>query len=688
MMKKFTRAALTTVSLAAFTQMAAAQTLDYAQYEAMFGEPVTTSALGIPQRASVAPATMTILTQDDIRRSGVRDLIELMARVEGVDIQRAAIMDGDVGIRGYNQTGSNRLLVMVNGRQVYVDHQGYVVWAALPVTLPEIRQIEIVRGPNTALFGFNAVSGVINIITYNPLNDNVNIAEITVGTQARKELSAVKTLKLGDWGGVRLSTNLVSAKGFDAERQDAADLRRYSGRGFDYGKPLREYFGADGLFQVAPNLQAGVELTHTRAETFMRVSSFNLTTPTGTRAVMTGTPYWSIQSGKVYFASDNEYGTTKGQFYVTHNGSWGGPRDAYRTNNNIVGQVEHLFKADAENSFRISLEARSTDYDTENRNGATALEYQAGYYLYAAAGSWLWQITDQWSLATSARLDVIRSNRKDGFSITMPWTKDDYSQTNSVFGYNAALSYALDQDTNVRLSTARGIQYPNLINLFNNNGNPYMKPAIVRSYELSVSHDLAFLDATSSANFFYTKTDNLFRTVGSGVGGRQVGLDGRTYSITGSIGDSQVKGVELALKGKIDTNWRWGLNYTWLDTHDFLKINQSVNPATGTGYTTNVDYQNTNIPNMANANIGFTYGPWEGDLYMNVVAATKQFDPPTGNRIERFPSYLGLSGRIAVSVSDNVTLALLASNFNKDQILIGENRPIDRQVFGSVTVKW
>ncbi|WP_298325325.1 TonB-dependent siderophore receptor [Asticcacaulis sp.] len=688
MIKKIALAALTTVSLAAFTQMTAAQSLDYTQYEAMFGEPVTTSALGIPQRASVAPTTMTILTQDDIRRSGVRDLIELMARVEGVDIQRASIMDGDVGVRGYNQTGSNRLLVMVNGRQVYVDHQGYVVWAALPITLPEIRQIEIVRGPNTALFGFNAVSGVINIITYNPLMDNINTADITVGTQGRKELSAVKSVKFGDWGGLRLSTNLVEANGFKAERRDANDLRQYSRRGFDYGKPFREYFGADGLFQVAPGFQAGVELTHTRAETYMRVSSFNVTTPQGTRAIITGTPYWSIQSGKVYFAADSDFGSTKGQFYITRNGSWGGPRDAYRVNDNIVGQVEHLFKLDAENSFRISLEARSTDYDTENRNGATALEFEAGYYLYASSVSWMWQITDSLSLATAARLDVLRTNRKDGFSRNMPWTKDDYSQTNNVFGYNAALSYTLDEDTNLRFSNARGIQYPNLINIFNNNGNPYLKPAVVRSYELSVNRNLPFIDATASANLFYTKTDNLIRTVGSGVGGRKVGLDGRNYSITAPIGDSQVKGVELALKGKIDTTWRWGLNYTWLDTHDFLNINKSVNPVTGTGYTTNIDYKNTNIPSMGNASIGFTAGKWEGDLYLNAVAATKQFDPPTGNRISRSPSYMGLSGRIAYAVASNVTLAVSGSNFNRDQILIGEPRPIDRQVFGTVTINW
>jgi iron complex outermembrane receptor protein len=58
-------------------------------------------------------------------------------------------------------------------------------WYTLPVELAEIRQIEVVMGPSTALFGFNAASGVINIITYDPMRDSINTVTASTGTHIR-----------------------------------------------------------------------------------------------------------------------------------------------------------------------------------------------------------------------------------------------------------------------------------------------------------------------------------------------------------------------------------------------------------------------------------------------------------------------------------------------------------------------
>ena len=124
----------------------------------------------------------------------------------GVDVMRWNSDNADVGIRGYDQAFSPRVLVLIDGRQVYADHYGYTPWAALPVELGAIRQIEVVKGPNAALFGFNAANGVINIITYNPLYDDVNTASVTGGTQGMGQASAVQTFKF-DGGGVRLSAS-------------------------------------------------------------------------------------------------------------------------------------------------------------------------------------------------------------------------------------------------------------------------------------------------------------------------------------------------------------------------------------------------------------------------------------------------------------------------------------------------
>src|SRR4051812_24896541 len=182
-----------------------AQSIDYGAMEQLFNEPVTTSATGSPQRSTEVPVDMTIISAADIKRSGAQDLPTILGRVAGIDVLNFAASQSDVGIRGYNQARSPRLLVLINGRQVYLDHFGYTDWNALPVQLSEIRQIEVVRGPNSAIFGFNAVSGVVNIITFNPKFDSTNAVEVRAGNNADTYASAVTTLHLGQHLSVRLS---------------------------------------------------------------------------------------------------------------------------------------------------------------------------------------------------------------------------------------------------------------------------------------------------------------------------------------------------------------------------------------------------------------------------------------------------------------------------------------------------
>ena len=103
---------------------ASAQSIDYGSLEQLFNEPVTTSATGSPQRSSQAPVDMDIISADEIRRSGATDLPTILSRVAGVDVQAWSAGHTDVGVRGYNQARSARLLVLVNGRQAYLDHYG------------------------------------------------------------------------------------------------------------------------------------------------------------------------------------------------------------------------------------------------------------------------------------------------------------------------------------------------------------------------------------------------------------------------------------------------------------------------------------------------------------------------------------------------------------------------------------
>ena len=120
------------------------------------------------QPISQAPSNVYVITDEDIRHSGATDIPTLLRRVPGLEVMQTTGADFNVSARGNNQLAANKMLVMVDGRSIYIDAAGIVYWKLLPVTLPEIKRIEVLKGPASSAYGFNAFDGVINIITKSP----------------------------------------------------------------------------------------------------------------------------------------------------------------------------------------------------------------------------------------------------------------------------------------------------------------------------------------------------------------------------------------------------------------------------------------------------------------------------------------------------------------------------------------
>ena len=115
-----------------------------------------------------APNSTSIITEQDIRLSGIVKIPELLRRLAGVDIMETTGAQTEVSMRGFNQRLSNKVLVLIDGRSVYVDLLGATLWETLPINVEDIARIEVVRGPGSALYGADAFNGVINIITRPP----------------------------------------------------------------------------------------------------------------------------------------------------------------------------------------------------------------------------------------------------------------------------------------------------------------------------------------------------------------------------------------------------------------------------------------------------------------------------------------------------------------------------------------
>jgi iron complex outermembrane receptor protein len=135
------------------------------ELELLKEEETVSIAVRHEQPISQAPSNVYVITDEDIRQSGATDLPTVLRRIPGIDVMQMTGADFNVSVRGDNQLFANKLLVMVDGRSIYIDGQGLVFWKSIPVTLPEIKRIEVLKGPASVVYGFNAFDGVVNIIT-------------------------------------------------------------------------------------------------------------------------------------------------------------------------------------------------------------------------------------------------------------------------------------------------------------------------------------------------------------------------------------------------------------------------------------------------------------------------------------------------------------------------------------------
>jgi iron complex outermembrane receptor protein len=114
---------------------------------------------------SSAAAAIHVVTREDIRRSGSRGLPEVLRLVPGLQVARIDAHTWAVSARGANGLFANKLLVLIDGRSVYTPLFSGVYWDVQNPLLEDIERIEVIRGPGAAIWGANAVNGVINVIT-------------------------------------------------------------------------------------------------------------------------------------------------------------------------------------------------------------------------------------------------------------------------------------------------------------------------------------------------------------------------------------------------------------------------------------------------------------------------------------------------------------------------------------------
>ena len=152
---------------------------------ASLAETVVVSATRNDTPLIDAPSTMTVLRSAELQSSPAQNYGDLLRSVPGLNVIQLSARDVNITSRQATGTLSNTQLVLLDGRSVYLDFFGIVLWDLLPANLDTIKQIEVIRGPASAVWGANALTGVVNIITKSPREAKGAEATFTGGFMSR-----------------------------------------------------------------------------------------------------------------------------------------------------------------------------------------------------------------------------------------------------------------------------------------------------------------------------------------------------------------------------------------------------------------------------------------------------------------------------------------------------------------------
>lgn len=667
----------TTMLATGYSTIACSENIDYGTLQSMFGEPVTTSAIGVPQVASGVAANMTIITADEIRQAGTRSIPQIIGvYVPGIDILQTGYAGFDVGIRGYQQPAMPRLLVLVDGRQVFLDDYSYTVWNNIPVNIDDIRQIEVVKGPSSALFGSNAAGGVINIVTYSPLYDKNNVVSAYAGSERTFGSEATMT-KNGEWWGTKTSVGGYNANEFNTPKNPVIDETSI--------EPYKRYATDSSVFQVTPNLQVSSEFTYSYSRQNQGVPASSVGSDKETSYSLRGGFQWQTDYGLII--NDNYFNHAYNYLAApTISGLLPFTVDL------TVSKLEDQFKIGADNTFRLNVEYRNKAYKNSSPNNIIPESPALQEDNYAASAAWLWQVNDKLSWTNAARFDHLDMTETGTLPPQSYYSYADYGHDINTLSANSGLNYkATDQDTFV-LSYGRGVDMPSMIEsalgiylpttppaYVQVTGNPKLKPTIVQNYELDYERKIPNIFSIAKFAVFYQDNQDLKSFYVLPINPASLILNGHPTVVftQANDGSSQGWGGEVELKGAKD-GFRWDTSYSLSRVDDGQQALSAL------------DYTGSAPEHHFRLNGGYTWNKWEFDANGQYMTSTnmQQAINPLQKKVVEESGYYSFGGRVGYNINDQFILAISGTNLNRQYIQESPYPAVERTALVTLTGKF
>ncbi|RMG46999.1 MAG: TonB-dependent receptor [Acidobacteria bacterium] len=360
-------------------------------------EEVTVSASATSDDPLDAPAAVDVLTGDDLEQRPADTVVDQLRRVPGINVIQFSARDIELASRASTGQANNSTLALVDGRTLYQDFLGFVMWEFAPTDPSLIDRIEIVRGPASSLWGANAVGGLVHVITKSPQETLGTTVEIGGGAYGTRSVHVTHSVAARGWA-VRVGAGLFESDPFPRP-QTITNM---------FGETIDPDLGVN---------EAGAHDAGTRQPRF----DFRADRTDGLRGV------WSFQGG--WARTRGRLATGLGPFDIDPSTSMSYLQGRYRSGayeaqvylnytdgdaTNLINGVPLSFKAAATN---LSLRSRRVigsrlvlGYGAEARLSSYALSIAPRGRRRAQAalfGEAEWSLTPHWSLAGGLRVDHV-----------------------------------------------------------------------------------------------------------------------------------------------------------------------------------------------------------------------------------------------------------------------------------------
>lgn len=520
--------------------------------------PIVITASLSAQKASDAPASMSVVTAKDIQNSTATSLAEILGKTVGVQNYNGGGRDKLV-IRGVRESYGVYTLILVNGKRV--SSTG-ALWRdsdfdISSIPLESIERVEVVRGPMSSLYGSDAIGGVINIITKKPTTDWHGSASATYSMVDRGygkdqyRIGASATGALTDTLGLSIAAEQYDRDPWFSQGRAVTPAYYWEGK---KTQNLRSTLSWD----MAANQRIDLDLGYNKDErpygmdTYAYYPAYNFTS--------------------IAFSSQEIERKTVG---ISHYGDWAWGKTTILANqeNSEIHDYDSEFDAP---QHRLLKEKNTNIKAYTNVDIAiNALVLGAEYNHQQVEDQVTYENSGKGEVATTSLFFQDDIQIIDPLTLTLGGRLDDHEVFGDHFSPKAYLVYHLNHDISVKGGFGKAFKAPSLSQLNQNyviiscgggefgcdlRGNPDLKPETSTNYEASIGIDKANWNA--SATVFKNEIKDMI--------GRETGNIGTPDSYARWVNLNHVKISGVEVQGGLDISPEIALtaNATYLDAKD------------------------------------------------------------------------------------------------------------------------